>query len=148
MERGKVTKSQKKEEPGRKGRWETAYHWKATGQCSKGDSVVSVMIPRLETDAIRDKKDNRPLLHQKRRHRLTGRHPQKSSSSGGESPSSTRVKIPCTFPLREKCTYPSCNFWHPPVCLNYKSESGCKYGDTCRCVEADGQPSKTSKKSV
>ena len=35
------------------------------------------MIPRLETDAIRDKKDNRPLLHQKRRHRLTGRYPQK-----------------------------------------------------------------------
>ena len=35
-------------------------------------------------------------------------------------------------------------FWHPPVCLNCKSESGCKYGDKCRFrhVEADAQPSK------
>ena len=51
--------------------------------------------------------------------------------------------------LRGKSTYPSCNFWHPPVCLNYKSESGCKHGDKCRFrhVEADGQPSKKSKKS-
>ena len=24
-----------------------------------------------------------------------------------------------------KCTSPSCNYWHPPLCLNYKSESGC-----------------------
>ena len=35
------------------------------------------MIPRLETDAISDKKDNRLLLHQKRRYRLIGRYPQK-----------------------------------------------------------------------
>ena len=44
--------------------------------------------------------------------------------------------------------YPSCNFGHPPVCLNYKSESGCKNGDKCRFrhVEADGEPSNKSKK--
>ena len=36
------------------------------------------MIERLETDArLRDRMDNRPLLHQKRRHRLLGRYPQK-----------------------------------------------------------------------
>ena len=47
-----------------------------------------------------------------------------------------------------KCTEPSCNSWHPPVCLNYKSESGCKYGDKCqfRHDEADGEPSKKSRK--
>ena len=39
--------------------------------------AVSVMIERLDTDAIRDKKDNRPLLHEKRRHRLTERNHQK-----------------------------------------------------------------------
>ena len=43
--------------------------------------VVSAMIPHLETDARRDKKDNRPLLHQKRRHRLTGRCPQKGPAA-------------------------------------------------------------------
>ena len=43
----------------------------------KETHVVSVMIQRLESDAIRDEKDNRPLLHQKRRHRLTERNLQK-----------------------------------------------------------------------
>ena len=33
--------------------------------------VVSVMVEHLETDAIRGEKDIRPLLHLKRRHRLT-----------------------------------------------------------------------------
>ena len=34
------------------------------------------------------------------------------------------------------------------VCLNHKSESGCKYGDKCRFrhTEVDGQPSTKSKK--
>ena len=37
---------------------------------------------------------------------------------------------------------------YEPVSLNYKSESGCTYGEKCgfRHVEADGQPSKKSKK--
>ena len=42
----------------------------------------------------------------------------------------------------------SCKFWHPHVCQNYNSEKGCVYGDTChfRHVEAEGEPSKRSKK--
>ena len=87
------------------------------------------MIQRLETDAIRDKKDNRPLLHQKRRHRLTGRYPQKNSGRREESPSGTTGKIPCRNVSRGKWTYPSCNFGHHPVCLTHKSESGCTYVD-------------------
>ena len=39
------------------------------------------MIEYLETDAIRDKRENRPLLHQKRRHRLTERNHQKVQAS-------------------------------------------------------------------
>ena len=50
----------------------------------KETHVVSVMIQRLETDAIRDKKDNRLLLHQKRRHRLTERSHQKVHTSEGK----------------------------------------------------------------
>ena len=33
--------------------------------------------------------------------------------------------------LRRTCTETSCDFWHPPVCLNHQSESGCMYGDKC-----------------
>ena len=48
--------------------------------------VVPVMIERLETDATRDKKDNRPLLHRKHRHRLTERNPQKVQVAEGKVP--------------------------------------------------------------
>ena len=126
--------SKREEKPTRKGRWENAFSGKQLDNVRKETLVVSVMIPRMETDAIRDKKDNRPVLHQKR----------KSSGRRGESPSGTSGRIPCRIFLRRKCTYLSCNFLHPTVCLNNKSESGCKNGDTCRFrhVEADGQPSK------
>ena len=39
------------------------------------------------------------------------------------------------------------NYWHPPVCLNYESVTGCAYGKKCRFRhEAEEKPSKTSKK--
>ena len=41
------------------------------------ESNRTVFERRLETQAMRDKKDNRPLLHKKRRHRLTERYPEK-----------------------------------------------------------------------
>ena len=27
------------------------------------------------------------------------------------------------------CTNPSCDYWHRPVCQNYKTQSGCKFGE-------------------
>ena len=55
----------------------------------------------------------------------------------------------CKKILMGKCTEPSCDLWHPPECLNYKSESGCKYGDCCqfRHTEVDSQPRKKSQTS-
>ena len=50
----------------------------------KETHVVSVMIEHLETDVIKDKKDNRPFLHPKRRHRLTERNLQKVQVSEGK----------------------------------------------------------------
>ena len=63
------------------GRWENAVSGKQWDNVRKETHVVSVMIPRLETDAIRDEKDTRPLVHQKRRHRLTGRFPEKAQAA-------------------------------------------------------------------
>ena len=63
VEKGAVTKS--------------AINGKQLDCIRKETHVVSVMIENVETDAIKDKEDNRPLLHQKRRHRLTGRYPPK-----------------------------------------------------------------------
>ena len=70
----------------RKGRWDNAFSGKQLDNVRKETPVVSVKIPRLETGAIRDKKDSRPLLHQKRRFRLTGRYPQKVQESEERAP--------------------------------------------------------------
>ena len=52
--------------------------------------------------------------------------------------------IPCRLKF---CRNPSCGFWHPVVCLNYKSETGCVYGDKCRFrhVEEYVKPNNTVK---
>ena len=86
MDRGAVTKSQK-------GNRRTVSVERKVGECISGKQldgvrkethVVSVIIEHLETDAIRDKKDSRLLLHQKRRHRLTERNHQKVQASDGK----------------------------------------------------------------
>ena len=56
-----------------------------------------------------------------------------------------KSEIPCRFRF---CHNPSCKFWHPHVCRNYKSEKGCVHGDKChvRHGEAERKPNKKSKK--
>ena len=74
VERGVVTKSQKGRKACAERKVGECCWWKAIGQCSN-----SFMIERLETDAVIDEKDNRPLLHQKRRHGRTERNHQKAA---------------------------------------------------------------------
>ena len=38
-----------------------------------------------------------------------------------------RTEIPCRY---RNCSNPSCVIWHPPVCQNCKSETGCKFERT------------------
>ena len=78
-----------------------------------------------------------------------GRKPDTGGGPRGESPSGLKGKRVCKNFVEGKCTEPSCDLWHRPVCLNYKSESGCIYGDDrqFRNTEAGGQPNKKSKKS-
>ena len=115
----------------------------------KETHVVSVMTSKtLETeDKVRGEKDNRLLLHPTRRqNRLTARdkHPHRDHAANMKT-HVIRVKFRAES---DSVKNPSCKFWHPPVCLNYKSERGCVHGDTChvRHVEAEGKPNKKSKK--
>ena len=105
------------------------------------------MIELLETDAIRDKNDNRRLLHQKRRHKLTERNHQKVHVADGKFFWNKKPNSVSTF--REgKYNNLSSNYWHPPMCPNYKCETGCTFGYGCYFghVEAEEKPSKKSKK--
>ena len=95
----------------------------------------------------RDEKGNRPLPHQVRRPRLTAseKNAQKNQATGMKALQTKGAKFRADT---ENCNNPSCSCWHPPVCLNYKSETGCKFGNKCdfRHVEADKKPSRKSKK--
>ena len=84
----------------------------------------------------RDEKDDRLLPHTIRRQsRLTVKKATKRKVSD------KRSQIVCRH---KNCSNPSCLFWHPPVCQNYKSEKRCVYGDKChfRHVEAEGTQQK------
>ena len=76
-----------------------------------------------------------------------GRKPCKYGNLRGDSPSGLKGKRPSIIFLGGTCTELLCGFWHPPVCLNHKSESGCKYGNRCKFppTEAGGQPSESKK---
>ena len=43
----------------------------------------------------------------------------------------------------------SCEKWHPPECLFYKTKSGCRFGEKCSFAhrQSDEQPTKRSKKN-
>ena len=57
------------------GKWESAFSGKQLADVRNETHAVSVTIPHLETDALRDKKDNRPLLHQKAKAQTDGKIP-------------------------------------------------------------------------
>ena len=88
---------------------------------------------------------NHPLLFRERR-QMDERKLFKYGSPRAESLSGL-LRQKTVKNLRRTCTETSCDFWHPPVCLNQQSESGCMYGDKCFLhTEACGQPSKSPRK--
>ena len=149
VERGVVTKSQKAKKAHVERKVGECFQWKAIGQCSKGDSC-SFSHDRASGNRCDQRQEGQSSpLAPKAQAQTDGKKPSKSSGRReAESFWNKRKDSVPTFPCGQ-CTNPSCNFWHPPVCLNCKSESGCKYGDKCRFrhAEVDGLPSKKSKNS-
>ena len=112
----------KKETSVLKEKWEKWFQWKATGQCSTGDPCSFNHRSYSGQRAQSSSSSSKPPTQ------TDGRKPCRNGSPKGvlqDWKAENRVKKI----LKGKCTDPSCDPWHPPVCLNYKSESGCKYGD-------------------
>ena len=59
------------------------------------------------------------------------------------------ARLPCKDYLKGTCTTLFCETWHPPGCLFYRTENGCKFEDKCFYAhrQLDEQPSKKSKKN-
>ena len=66
----------------------------------------------------------------------------------GKSGHVSILRQPCRYFLKSTCTRTSCEYWHPPECLFYKNETGCKAGDKCLFphYKVDEQPNKKPQK--
>ena len=77
------------------------------------------------------------------------RNASRTRSPGGRGPSGRMFRLPCKDHLKGTCTNSFCEKWHPPECLFYKSEKGCRFGEKCSYAhrQVEEQPSKRSKKN-
>ena len=78
-----------------------------------------------------------------------GGNASRTKSPRGRSPSGRMFRLPCKSYLKGTCTFSSCEKWHPPLCLFYKSEIGFRFGEKCSHAhrQVEEQPSKRSKKN-
>ena len=108
------------------------WQWKANGQCSKGDNCRTQPNPSPSS-----------FIQQNERNASRTRSPR------GKSPSGRMSRWPCKDYLKGTCTNSICEKWHPPECLFYKSESGCRFGEKCSYAHrhVEEQPSKRSEKN-
>ena len=59
------------------------------------------------------------------------------------------ARLPCKDYLKGTCTNSFFEKWHPPECLFYKTENGCRFGEKCSYAhcQVDEQPSKRFQKN-
>ena len=119
------------------------WQWKANGQCSKGDNCS------FRHDMNKRAKSTQPNPSPRSSTRQNEQNASRTRSPRGRSPSGRMSRLPCKDYLKGTCTNPFCEKWHPPECLSYKSESGCRLGEKCSYAhrQVDEQPSKRTKKS-
>ena len=96
---------------------------KANGQCSKGDNCSF----RHDTDkrAI----STQPNLSPGSSTQQNVKNASRTRSPTNRSPSRRMARLPCKDNLKGTCTNPFCEKWHPPECLFYKTENGCRFGE-------------------
>ena len=120
VERGSVTKSQKGNKAYVERKAGECFQWKAQGQCSKGDSCSFSHHTRLWKQRTRRKGRSSSLASHSKAKQTDGEGQKSSQGSGSKQENSLdKCEIPCRFKF---CKNPSCKFWHPPVCQNYKFE--------------------------
>ena len=117
--------------------------WEANGQCSKGDNCSFRHDLNKRAKLTQSNPSPSSFMQQNERNASRTRSPR------GRSPSGRMSRLPCKDYLKGTCTNAFCEKWHPPECLFYKSENGCRFGEKCSHAhrQVDEQPSKRSKKN-
>ena len=118
------------------------WQWKANGQCSKGDNCS------FRHDMNKRAKSTQPNPSPRSSTRQRVRNAPRTRSPRSRSPSGRMPRLPCKDYLKGSCTN-SFFEWHFPVCLFYKTKSGCRFGEKCSYAhrQVDEQPTKRSKKN-
>ena len=109
------------------------YQWKAEGQWTKGDACSFRHDGNKRGTSTRS---SSPAPEPQ-----TQNDGKISSALGGRCPSAKRHRRPSKDFLSGTHTNSSCDSWHPPVCQNYRTESGCKSDEKCSFVHREAGPS-------
>ena len=119
------------------------YQWKENGQCSKGDQCS---FRHERNDRAQTPTPKAATLSETSMTR--GGSMSRKRSFSGRSNFGMVLRQPCRHFLKGICTRSPCEYWHPPECQFYKTESGCKEGDKCLFPhhKVDEQPNKKPKK--
>ena len=77
-----------------------------------------------------------------------GRSASRKRSVRGRSQTGRILRQPCRYYLKGTSTRSPCEYWHPPECQFFQTESGCKAGDKCLFPhhKVEEQPSKKPQK--
>ena len=116
------------------------WQWKANGQCSEGDNCSFRHHMNKRGKVTPSNPSPNSFMQQNERKASRTRSPR------GRSPSGRMYRWPCKDYLKGTCTNSFCEKWHPPECLFYKTENGCRIGEICSYAhrQVDEQPSKRS----
>ena len=119
------------------------WQWETNGQCVKGDNC-SFRHDINQRGKVTPSNPSPNSFMQKDEKKAS-----KTRSPRGRSPSGRMSRWPCKDYLKGTCTNSFCEKWHPPECLLYKSENGCRIGEKCSYLhrQFDEQPTKRSEKN-
>ena len=114
-----------------------------SSQCSKGDSCS------FRHDMNERAKSTQPNPSPGSSTQQSVKNASRTRSPGDRSPSGKMARLPCKDYHKGTCTNSFCEKWHPPECVFYKSENGCRFAEKCSYAhsQVDEQPCKRSKKN-
>ena len=141
--------SKRNESLGRKERWRV-FSVEGTWTVPEVTHAVSVIFTIVSGNSGAGQRSKwrsfSPASHSKAEQ--TDGEDRKSSKESGNKRGKIFRQKERNSALIKICTDPSCKFWHPHVCQNYKSGKGCVYGEMCqfRHVEAEEKPSKVKER--
>ena len=141
-EKNAVAKNQgtKQREQRTLGDWAVESHRR---QCSKGDNCG------FRRDINKRAKPTHPNPSPNSFMQQSVKNASRTRSPRGRSPSGKWLDCRARITAKELAANSLCEKWHPPVCLFYKSEKGCRFGEKCSYLhrQVEEQPSKRSKKN-